>query len=82
MRPSGDGERERSRKLSDILVGDRKPLEALPFDGGEAGIMGFDRRLGRRCRDAELGVESDPVMFSGASGCRCRRDADRVTGVR
>lgn len=53
--------------MSDILDGDRKPLEAPPFDGGEAGIMGFDRRLGRRCRAAELGVESGPVLSSGAS---------------
>lgn len=44
--------------------------------------MGFDRRLGRRCRAAEVGVESDPAPSSGASDCRCRREADRVTGAR
>lgn len=56
IRPRGDGEREISRKASGSF-GERKPLEDLPLAaGGEAGIIGLDRRFGRRLRDVE-GVE-------------------------
>lgn len=78
MRPSGDGDREMSRKVSEILVGDRKAL-LLDF-GGDAGILGFDRRLGRRVRAELVGVESGPALSSEASEGRCRRDVDRVNG--
>jgi hypothetical protein len=83
MIPSGDGDREMSRKLSGIRnVGERKPFEALPLvDGGEAGIFGFDRRLGRRCRAVPEGVESGSAEDSGTSEKRCRRAADRVVGA-
>lgn len=84
MRPRGDGEREISRKASGSLdLGERKSLEALPStDGGEAGLIGFDRRLGRRCRAEFEGVDSGPCPSSGSSERCCRRDADRVVGVR
>lgn len=84
MRPSGDGDRERSCKASGIRnVGERKPFEALPLvDGGEAGIFGFDRRSGRRCRVAPEGVDSGSAASSPASERRCRRAADRVVGAK
>ena len=81
--PSGDGDREMSRKVSGILnVGKRKPFEALPLvDGGEAGIFGLDRRWGRRCRAEPEGVDSDSGTSSESSERRCRRAADRVVGA-
>jgi len=84
MRPSGDGDREMSCKVSGILnVGERKPFEELPLvDGGEAGIFGLDRRLGRRCRAEPEGVDSDSGTFSETSERPCRRAADRVVGAR
>lgn len=88
IRPSGEGEREMSRKASGIF-GDRKPLEDVPSAaGGEAGILGFDRRLGRRLRDVE-GVEpgglcdlSGPEPSSVTPDNCCRRDADLVVGAK
>jgi hypothetical protein len=82
--PSGDGDRDMSRKVSGTRnVGERKPFEALPLtDGGEAGIFGLDRRLGRRCRAEPEGVDSDSGTFSETSERRCRRAADRVVGAK
>lgn len=87
IRPSGEGERDMSRKSGSF--GDRKPLEALPsVDGGEAGIIGLDRRFGRRLREVE-GVESGglcdlsgPEPSSVTPDKFCRRDADLVVGAR
>lgn len=83
MRPSGDGDRDISRAPSGSL-GDKKPLEALPL-GGEAGIMGLDRR----CRVDRLGVDSgglrdlpDPELSSETPEGFCRRAAERVVGAR
>ena len=68
MRPSGDGDRETSRTAPESFeFGDRYPLEVLPLlRGGDAGILGFDRRF----REEAVGlaaalvlrdpVESDP----------------------
>lgn len=86
MRPSGDGDREISRAASAIL-GDKRLLEALPFgvDGGEAGIMGLDRRF----RVERLGVGAgglwdlpEPELSSATPERCCRRAAERVTGAR
>lgn len=91
MRPSGDGDREISRRASETLLGERNPLDALPLVcGGEAGIIGLDRRGPRRCRVEFLeGVSStelldlpDPDRPSEGPGVFCRRAADRVTGAR
>lgn len=80
-----------SRNAPEILDGgERNPLDALPLvGGGDAGIMGLDRRGGRRCRAEFLeGVsagglldlpESDPSSET-PERC-CRRAADRVTGA-
>jgi hypothetical protein len=72
-----------SRNVSGIRnVGERKPFEALPLvDGGEAGIFGFERRLGRRCRAVPEGVESGSAEDSGNSENRCWRAAERVVGA-
>lgn len=85
MRPSGDGDRDISRKASGSF-GDKRPLEALPLvDGGEAGIIGLDRRF----RVERLGVEAgglrdlpDPELCSDSSEGCCRRTAERVTGAK
>jgi hypothetical protein len=77
-----------SRKESGSF-GDRKPLEALlSVAGGEAGILGLDRRLGRRLREVE-GVESGglcdlsvPEPSSVTPDKFCRRDADLVVGAK
>jgi len=88
IRPSGDGERETSRKASGRF-GDRKPLEDLAsVAGGDAGIFGLDRRFGRRLREVD-GVESGelvdlsgPEPSSVNADIRCRRGADLVVGAK
>lgn len=89
IRPSGDGEREISRKASGSF-GDRKPSdEDLPSAaGGEAGILGLERRFGRRLREVE-GVESGglrdlsgPDPSSVTPDSCCRRAADLVVGAK
>lgn len=66
-------------------------MDALPLvSGGEAGIIGLDRRGPLRCRVEFLdGVSStelldlpDPEGPSEGPGVFCRRAADRVTGAR
>lgn len=93
IKPSGEGEREMSRKAFGNF-GERKPLEAgLPsVAGGEAGMFGLDRRGGRRLRD--VGEEGEEVearglrdrsaagLASASPDMRCRRDADLVVGAR
>lgn len=88
MRPRGDGDLERSRSASGIF-GDRYPFELLPLTvGGEAGIFGLDRRLGRRCRvesfDLTDGLRElpDPGSSSETPVRCCRRAAERVIGAK
>lgn len=88
MRPRGEGDLEMSRSTSGIF-GDRYPFELLPFTvGGEAGIFGLDRRLGRRCRVESFGLADglrglpEPESSSETSARCCRRKAERVTGAK
>lgn len=65
-------------------------MGAFPLTvGGEAGIFGLERRLGRRRRDEPLAVSSEGLcdlpgvcFSSGTSKRRCRREAERVTGAK
>lgn len=84
IRPRGDGDLDRSRSVSETFVGDRKPLVLPLVAGGEAGILGLDRRAGRRCRVELLdGVSSGGLRVRlGTDPSCCRRDADRVTGAK
>jgi hypothetical protein len=46
-----------------MLNGDKWPFEVSPLGerGGEAGILGFDRRAGLEGVVEDLGVRSEPV---------------------
>lgn len=67
-----------------MLDGDRRLFEAVPLAerGGEAGILGCDRRL-RRAEGVvgDLDARAEPVLSGESSGWRDRRAADRVTGA-
>lgn len=60
------------------------------MDGGEAGIFGFERRGGRRCRAEDFeGLDSGGLLdlpesdaSSRTPASPCRRAADRVTGAK
>lgn len=56
----------------------------MPFAerGGEAGIIGFDRRLRVEGVVGDLDARVEPELSPEASGWRCRRAADRVTGAK
>jgi hypothetical protein len=66
-----------------MLNGDRKSLEAVPFGecGGEAGIIGFDRRLRAEGVVGDLDARPEPEPSPDDSLWCCRRAADRVTGA-
>jgi hypothetical protein len=84
MSPRGEGDLDKSRRASGMLNGDRRSLEAVPFGecGGEAGIIGFERRLRAEGVVGDLDVRAEPELSPDESGWRCRRAADRVTGAR
>ena len=64
-----------------MLGGDRWVFESVPFSerGGEAGIMGCDRRLRRA--EGDLDSRAEPELSAEPSGSRWRRAADLVIGA-
>lgn len=67
-----------------MLDGDKRLFEAVPLAerGGEAGILGFDRRV-RRAEGVvgDLDARAEVEISVEPSGSRKRRAADRVTGA-
>lgn len=67
-----------------MFKGDRWSFEAVLFweRGGEAGILGFDRRGRAEGVVGDLDARADPELDLEELGSRVRRAADRVTGAK
>lgn len=67
-----------------MFKGDRWSFEAVPFweRGGEAGILGFDRRGRAEGVVGDLDARADPELDPEESGPRFWRASDRVTGAK